>query len=82
MVSAPSLSGKWMSLGRSLDGNIQFLVHHWGSSVISVSTMSNNNIIGQSLDGNGKGVTMAHGLPLLESWRESGHDLCPSPPEK
>ena len=69
MVSAPSLSEKWMSLGRPLDGNAQFLVRHWGSSVISVSTMSNNNIIGQSLDGNGKSVTMAHGLTLLEgSW--------------
>ena len=24
----------------------------------------------QSQEGNGKGVTMAHGLPLLESWRK------------
>ena len=39
MVSAPSLSGKWMSVGRSLDGY-------------------------------GQGVTMAHSLPLLESWRK------------
>ena len=76
------LPGKWMSLGRSLDGNAQFLVRHWGSSVISVSTMSNNNIIGQSLDGNGKGVTMAHGLPLPEGRVEGDHDLSPCPLEK
>ena len=38
--------------------------------------------VAQSLDGNGKGVTMAHGLPLLEGRWEGGHDLCPSPPEQ
>ena len=38
--------------------------------------------VGQSLDGNGKGVLVAHGLPLLEGSWEGGHDLCPSLPEK
>ena len=38
--------------------------------------------VAQSLDGNGKGVTMAHGLPLLDGRWEGGHGLCPSPPEQ
>ena len=36
----------------------------------------------QSLDVNGKGMTMANGLPLPEGVGESGHGLCPSPPVK
>ena len=34
--------------------------------------------VGQSIDGNGKGVPMAHGFPLLEGRWEGGHGLWPS----
>ena len=41
-----------------------------------------NGHVGQSFDGNGKCVTMAHGLPLQEGIWESDHGLCPSPSER
>ena len=46
------------------------------------SSLGKWKIAHQFFAGNGKGVTMANGLPLLEGLWEGGLDVCPSALEK